>query len=669
METTISQFEAITAQFIQDYLLAFVYPNVSRAASSVVDVAIEVNEIWSSSSSSSSSSEDGSSADNRSGGGESHPHHVHPINIARNLQSSSSNSGDMMRVQFDTWVLHPSNSNNNNNMDAAEDEMIDVNESVLDAFRTTASKSNYISVLHDADAEAFGMLQSVVLVESSSDVVGDGNDFESDGGDVITISSGGKDEDDGETSRHNVLTLVAIGGSAFVVLCLGVFAVKTLRRANANGTTGKRSAAAVDDFHQEGGGVCGTANSKNAKAAANSRSLLYGIPGYGTNKNHNSYHHGQQQVHDDNMSSDREHVIGIGTDDGYGDGGGDHAAAGAGIDVDQYHCLGLAITPSPSATPYDERGMRHNAGNSSTSTSQQIFLPQMTSIPPKTCIRPTPGASLPVTMEHHAGSGGLIDVAQVPQFSIENAMQMQNHDVIVNIGIDDDDGGLESLPSLPAAIPSQSDSAAEIMPILLNDYDSNADDVSKQVYVDHQDTNSCPSDEGDTFTLNTLGGAPSIMTSNVSLSRIYGSAATVDTSAECVNAFQSRILTPSISPGIDGDNREISPNAAGVEVGLVASGSPATSVDSSNEYIEIDVPAGLLGVATDSSRPGPPRVDAVQENSILAGVLLVGDKIVAVDGINTTQMSSGELNDLVSSKRDNPSRIFGVLRQHNLIIC
>merc|ERR1712226_1380198 len=172
-------------------------------------------------------------------------------------------------------------------------------------------------------------------------------------------------------------------------------------------------------------------------------------------------------------------------------------------------------------------------------------------------------------MEHHAGSGGLIDVAQVPQFSIENAMQMQNHDVIVNIGIDDDDGGLESLPSLPAAISNQSESAAEIMPILLNDYESDADDVSKQVYVDHQDTNSCPSDEGDTFTLNTLGGAPSIMTSNVSLSRIYGSAATVDTSAEYVNAFQSRILTPSISPGIDGDNREISPNAAGVEVDLV----------------------------------------------------------------------------------------------------
>lgn len=76
-----------------------------------------------------------------------------------------------------------------------------------------------------------------------------------------------------------------------------------------------------------------------------------------------------------------------------------------------------------------------------------------------------------------------------------------------------------------------------------------------------------------------------------------------------------------------------------------------------------------LGVATDSSNPGPPRVDAIQEDSVLASVLLVGDKVVAVDGCDTTQMSSAELNDLVSSKRENPSRIFSVLRQHNLITC
>ena len=221
-------------------------------------------------------------------------------------------------------------------------------------------------------------------------------------------------------------------------------------------------------------------------------------------------------------------------------------------------------------------------------------------------------------MEHHpSGRRGAVDVDQVPQFSVQNALQMQDHDrdynpgqqqgqgcpagAVGNIGIydDDDDGGLESLPSLQLGMIQpgrQCSSVAENTPILLNGHHegNSAGDCSNHIYVDHHDTNSCPSDEGDTFTLNTLGGDPSIMTSasNVSLSRIYGSAATVDTSTECVHAFRSRTLT---SIGYDSavDYKKVSPNAGGN-----VNDSPVTSVDSMDEYIDINVPAGVVSQST-----------------------------------------------------------------------
>jgi len=86
------------------------------------------------------------------------------------------------------------------------------------------------------------------------------------------------------------------------------------------------------------------------------------------------------------------------------------------------------------------------------------------------------------------------------------------------------------------------------------------------------------------------------------------------------------------------------------------------------EYIEVVAPAGMLGVMTDSSRPGPPVVGAIHEDSPLADSLQPGDRIVKIDEVDTSEMSSVNLNELVSSRRES-SRTLGVLRTRSMITC
>lgn len=90
--------------------------------------------------------------------------------------------------------------------------------------------------------------------------------------------------------------------------------------------------------------------------------------------------------------------------------------------------------------------------------------------------------------------------------------------------------------------------------------------------------------------------------------------------------------------------------------------------DGKIEYIEVEVPAGMLGVATDSTENGPPVVDAILPESVLSKMLVVGDRIVKVDECDTSRMSAEQLNALVSSRRHN-TRKFGILRVHFLTMC
>ena len=81
------------------------------------------------------------------------------------------------------------------------------------------------------------------------------------------------------------------------------------------------------------------------------------------------------------------------------------------------------------------------------------------------------------------------------------------------------------------------------------------------------------------------------------------------------------------------------------------------------EVIEINAPAGKLGVVIDTPDEGAPVVHAVKDSSVIADLIQVGDKLVAVDDDDVTAMTAIKVSKLISKKSANPSRKLTVIRQ------
>ncbi len=81
-----------------------------------------------------------------------------------------------------------------------------------------------------------------------------------------------------------------------------------------------------------------------------------------------------------------------------------------------------------------------------------------------------------------------------------------------------------------------------------------------------------------------------------------------------------------------------------------------------DERIEVIAPPGKLGVVIDTPMNGFPMVHAIKESSVLADRVRIGDKLIAVDGEDTTEMSAIRVSKLISSKAMNPQRQMIFLR-------
>lgn len=81
------------------------------------------------------------------------------------------------------------------------------------------------------------------------------------------------------------------------------------------------------------------------------------------------------------------------------------------------------------------------------------------------------------------------------------------------------------------------------------------------------------------------------------------------------------------------------------------------------EVIEINAPAGKLGVVIDTPDEGAPVVHAVKDSSVIADLIHVGDKLVAVDDEDVTAMTAIKVSKLISKKSANPSRKLTIIRQ------
>lgn len=84
--------------------------------------------------------------------------------------------------------------------------------------------------------------------------------------------------------------------------------------------------------------------------------------------------------------------------------------------------------------------------------------------------------------------------------------------------------------------------------------------------------------------------------------------------------------------------------------------------DGNSERITVVAPSGKLGIVIDNPGGDIPIVHAIKETSALNGRIKVGDFLLSVDERDCRGMSAVAVSKLISSRSENPSRTFVILR-------
>lgn len=80
------------------------------------------------------------------------------------------------------------------------------------------------------------------------------------------------------------------------------------------------------------------------------------------------------------------------------------------------------------------------------------------------------------------------------------------------------------------------------------------------------------------------------------------------------------------------------------------------------EVIVIEAPPGKLGVVIDTPDDGAPLVHAVKDSSVIADLIQVGDKLLAVDDDDVQAMTAIKVSKLISKRSANPVRKLTIVR-------
>ena len=84
--------------------------------------------------------------------------------------------------------------------------------------------------------------------------------------------------------------------------------------------------------------------------------------------------------------------------------------------------------------------------------------------------------------------------------------------------------------------------------------------------------------------------------------------------------------------------------------------------DENSQRLTVVAPSGKLGIVIDNPGGDIPIVHAIKETSALNGRIKVGDSLLSVDEKDCRGMSAVAVSKLISSRSDNPSRTFVILR-------
>lgn len=85
-------------------------------------------------------------------------------------------------------------------------------------------------------------------------------------------------------------------------------------------------------------------------------------------------------------------------------------------------------------------------------------------------------------------------------------------------------------------------------------------------------------------------------------------------------------------------------------------------IDTHEELIDVYAPAGKLGMVVDTPGEGAPVIHAVKDTSPLAGKVIPGDKLVAIDDEDVRTMTAIRVSKLLSRKSNNEFRKLTVVR-------
>lgn len=159
--------------------------------------------------------------------------------------------------------------------------------------------------------------------------------------------------------------------------------------------------------------------------------------------------------------------------------------------------------------------------------------------------------------------------------------------------------------------------------------------------IDTSDSQSTPSQQGFDFT------------------RAYGGAAETDSISSAPGRHSAENPAPFLPPGIHHNNNDIEPAYSSSDQSTISQANVSLFTDDesfermygkSEERIEVVAPAGKLGVVIDTPLSGNPMVHAIKDTSVLADKVNIGDRLVSVDGQDTTKMSAIKVSKLISSK-------------------
>lgn len=84
--------------------------------------------------------------------------------------------------------------------------------------------------------------------------------------------------------------------------------------------------------------------------------------------------------------------------------------------------------------------------------------------------------------------------------------------------------------------------------------------------------------------------------------------------------------------------------------------SPKDAADSPGFVRECEAPPGKLGVVIDTTKNGP-VVHQVKAGSPLENIIYAGDRIIAIDGIDTRGMTASNVTKIMAKKCDEPRKI------------